>query len=277
LKKMKSYALFLCLSQIVFCSSTPNRAMPDLTKEEFLENHEKFTGFLDNVHVITEAEDRSGESRPLEDVVNPSQGNCAHPKDLDCKLDSFSCLDPNHVDDPRCIPEVPNADSKTHDAFDEFADFEDVDTVPGDLDMAVKDVPEVPEPVDEKVEDMIENEESTTPRPAPEMVNASVPKRPTPTTTKSPKVRMNSTKMPEENRTVVEDILMEEEDDDEDDKDEEDEEDATQFTKEADDRSSANSIIIQDEVEEVQEVFHEPNAKPKGGSPLMNFFNNLFG
>ena len=91
---------------------------------------------------------------------------------------------------------------------------------------------------------------------------------------------MNSTKTPEENRTVVEDILMEEEDDDEDDKDEEDEEDmenAAQFTKEADDRSSANSIIIQDEVEEVREVFHEPNAKPKGGSPLMNFFNNLFG
>merc|ERR1711944_229679 len=122
---------------------------------------------------------------------------------------------------------------------------------------------------------MIENEESAAPPSAPEMVNASVSKRPTPTTTKSPKVRMNSTKMPEENRTVVEDILMEEEDDDEDDKDEEDEEDATQFTKEADDRSSANSIIIQDEVEEVQEVFHEPNAKPKGGSPLMNFFNNL--
>merc|ERR1711976_377502 len=241
LEKMKSYALFLCLSQIVFCSSTPNRAKPDLTKEEFLENHEKFTGFLDNVHVITEAEDRSGESRPLEDVVNPSQGNCAHPKDLDCKLDSFSCLDPNHVDDPRCIPEVPNADPKTQETVesaDEFADFEDVDTVPGDLDMAVKDVPEVPEPVEEKVEDMIENEEADTPRPAPEMVNASVPKRSTPTTTKSPMVRMNSTKMPEENRTVAEDILMEEEDDDEDDKDEDDEEDmenVAQVTKEADD------------------------------------------
>ena len=71
LKKMK-FLKFFCLWQIVVCSSTPNRAKPDLTEEKFLENHDKFTGFLDNVQIITEdspkvdqADDRFSGIHPL--------------------------------------------------------------------------------------------------------------------------------------------------------------------------------------------------------------------
>lgn len=137
---MKSLALFLCVLQIVVCFSTPNRAKPDLTEEEFLENHDKFTGFLDNVQTITEdspkveeADDRSGGIHPLKDDLFNHKHACEHPKDLDCKLDSLplSCTDANILDDPRCIkPE----------AADQVTEVED---------KAVLGEPEVPEPVTE--------------------------------------------------------------------------------------------------------------------------------
>ena len=95
------------------------------------------------------------------------------------------------------------------------------------------------------------------------------------TDTSRPKMSINTSKpsnLTEENRTAVEDILMEEE--------EEIErlEMLSNLTKEAEDRASSNTIVVQDiDEEETEEV---PNAatdnSAEGGSPLLNFFKALF-
>jgi len=285
---MKSLSLFLCVLQIVVCFSTPNRAKPDLTEEEFLENHDKFTGFLDNVQTITEdspkvdeADDRSGGIHPLKDDLFNHKQACEHPKDLDCKLDSLplSCTDANILDDPRCIkPE----------AADQVTEVED---------KAVLGEPEAPEPVTESIvsittEKALHATESSNLNVTDEQMTSkmSMPEAPEPdvniatessnlnvtdTSTPKPRMSINTSKpsnLTKENRTAVEDILIEEE--------EEIErlETLSNLTKEAEDRASSNTIVVQDIVEEeTEEVSNAAtDNSAEGGSPLLNFFKALF-
>jgi len=273
---------FFCLWQIVVCSSTPNRAKPDLTEEKFLENHDKFTGFLDNVQIITEdspkvdqADDRFSGIHPLKDDLF---NHCEHPKDLDCKLESLTCSDPGclnpeveqvtEVEDKKVLGEPEAPEPTTEPTTTEKASHA---TESSNLNIADEQMTSKSSKTEETVTEPIVN--VTT-----ESSNLNVTDNTTSESTTKPPSNLTKEKTtkPPSNLTKekVEDILIEEEEEELEmlsNLSKEAEDRANTNRNEAEDRASSNTIIVQDIIEET-----ESEKSVEEGSPLLNFFKALF-